>query len=427
MRGSVFIVLLASLFLPFAFHAAGQQFQPKSIQFKGDPEYSDQELLAAAGLKKGTVLTSAEMNDHSKLLMDSGVFDNLTYKFDGQDLVYSLTPSTQLYPIRLENLPIAPGADLDAKLHSGLPLYHGKVPAEGSLLDEVRTQLESMLAAQGITTTLTAVPFSDRKTAKKGVTAISFSILQPPVKVGPIHLDGVSPDLEARLQPVVKEASEQSFDSANSTANLETAFRGFYEDLGYAAVKVQAARAGDPVVSATSIQVPFAVTVEAGRQFKLGAIHLPADAPVQQADIDKVLSSTAPGQARGIGLRSVWMLVAQRYKSKGHLDCVLTPHAQIDEAAGLVSYTLDVDPGPVYHLSLVKFDNVSDDLRKLLMHNWQMMPGDPFDQTYVSTFLLKAQLDDPVLRKTLSGIKSKFDVTADPQTHEVNLVIRLER
>jgi len=56
-----------------------------------------------------------------------------------------------------------------------------------------------------------------------------------------------------------------------------------------------------------------------------------------------------------------------------------------------------------------------------------MMPGDPFDQTYVTTFLLKAQLEDPVLRKTLSGIKTRFDVTADPQTHEVNLVIRLEK
>jgi len=97
--------------------------------------------------------------------------------------------------------------------------------------------------------------------------------------------------------------------------------------------------------------VPFAVTVEAGRQYKLGAIHLPPDAPVQPADIDKVLSSTVPGQARGTGLRSVWLLVAQRYKSKGHLDCALTPHAQIDEAAGVSATPSTFDPGPVYHLA----------------------------------------------------------------------------
>jgi len=74
----------------------------KTIQFKGDPEYSDQELLAAAGLKKGAVLTSAEMNDHSKQLMDTGVFDTLTFKFDGQDLIFLLVPSTTMFPISLE-------------------------------------------------------------------------------------------------------------------------------------------------------------------------------------------------------------------------------------------------------------------------------------------------------------------------------------
>ena len=55
------IVLLAS-----GLSAAAQKFLPKTIQFKGAPEYSDQELLAAAGLKKGTLLPIAEMKDHPK-------------------------------------------------------------------------------------------------------------------------------------------------------------------------------------------------------------------------------------------------------------------------------------------------------------------------------------------------------------------------
>jgi outer membrane protein assembly factor BamA len=421
-------LLIAALLLLLALPATGQQFLPKSIQFKGDPEYSVEELLDAAGLKKGVVLSSAEMNDHSRRLMDTGVFDNLTYKFDGQDLVYLLRPSTQMYPIRLENLPLAPGPELDAKLHSRLPLYHGKVPAEGSLLDDVRTQLEEMLSAQAINTKLTAAPFSDRKAPGKGaVTAISFSIAAPTVQVGSIQLQGISPALETKLQPVLKETSEQSFDTANSAANLENAFRSFYEDQGYAAVKIHAARSGVAVISDGSIQIPFVVTVEEGRVYKMGTIQLPPDAPVEKAEIDKVLNRVGADQSRGIGLRSVWMLIAQRYKSKGHLDCALAPHAQIDEAGGIVNYTVDVNPGPVYHLAFVKFDNVSDDMRKLLMHNWQLMPGDPFDQDYVTHFFLKAQLEDPVLQRTLAGAKTKFDVMADPQTHDVNLVIRLEK
>ena len=407
--------------------ACAQQFLPKTIQFKGDPEYSERELLDAAGLKKGAVLTSADMNEHSKRLMDSGVFDNLTYRFDGQDLIYFLKPAAQMFPIRLENLPLTPGTELDAKLHSRLPLYHGKVPVEGGMLDEVRNQLEQMLAAQGITATLAAVPYSDRKTARNAaITAISFSIVQPPVRIGSIHMDGISPAMSEKILPILKEAAEQSFDSANSPANLESVLRSFYEDQGYASAKVHATRSGDPVVSLDSIQIPFSVTVDEGRQYKLGAIQLPPGSPVEKAEIDKIINNPATSPQRGIGLRSVWLLISRRYKSKGYLDCAVLPHAQIDDAAGIVNYTVEVNPGPVYHLAFVKFDNVSNDLRVRLMHNWQLMPGDPFDQNYVTSFLLKAQFEDPALRQMLGGAKPTFDVMADPQTHDVNLVIRLE-
>ena len=61
------------------------------------------------------------------------------------------------------------------------------------------------------------------------------------------------------------------------------------------------------------------------------------------------------------------------------------------------------------------------------MRNWQMFPGDPFDQSYVANFILEAQTSDPVLLRTLAGVKVCYDVRADPVSHDVNLVIRLER
>ncbi len=88
---------------------------------------------------------------------------------------------------------------------------------------------------------------------------------------------------------------------------------------------------------------------------------------------------------------------------------------------------MDVEPGSVYHLAFVKFDNVNDDLRARLIRNWQMVPGDVFDESYVSSFLLKAQQQDPVLARSLAGMKAQFKVLADPQTHDVNLVITLEK
>ena len=117
MKRTLSLFITAVFFLSTALPVTAQKFLPKSIQFKGDPEYSDQELMAAAGLKKGTVLNVDEMKIHSKMLMDSGVFDTLSFTFNGEDLVYKLVPSPTLFPVRLENLPLTPGKELDAKLH----------------------------------------------------------------------------------------------------------------------------------------------------------------------------------------------------------------------------------------------------------------------------------------------------------------------
>jgi outer membrane protein insertion porin family len=406
-----------------ALPASAQKFQPKSIQFKGDPEYSDKELLAAANLKLGTVYTSAEMNDHSKALMDSGVFSNLTYKFDGVDLTYSLIPAPNLYAVRLENLPLAAGPELDAKLHDRFPLYHGKVPAEGGLLESIRSALEDQLAAQGVKATVTTTPFGVPGTRQ--VSAMNFSIASPPVRVGALALEGVSAAMATRVQAVADHQTGSLYDTANSAANLEHAFASFYADDGYAAVHVHAVSAGAPVISDAAVNIPFKVTVEEGHLYKLGAIHLPPDALVSQEEIDKA----AGGQGyvvKGPTMRAVWGLIATRYHSKGYLDFAMTPRPQLDEANSIVNYNVELTPGAVYHLGLLKFDNVSDDLRKLLMRNWQMFPGDPFDQSYVSNFILKAQTSDPALQRTLATVKVSYDVRADPTTHDVNLIIRLE-
>ena len=94
---------------------------------------------------------------------------------------------------------------------------------------------------------------------------------------------------------------------------------------------------------------------------------------------------------------------------------------------GIADYVVEIVPGSIYHLGFVKFENVSDELRVRLMRFWQMLPGDPFDDRYVSNFLLQAQKDDSVLQRTLANVKVDYDVLADPVTHDVNCVIRMKR
>jgi outer membrane protein assembly factor BamA len=414
-------IALCSVSLPLA----GQKLLFRSIQFKGAPEYSEQELLEAAGFKKGAPMSTAELGDHSKQLMNTGVFENIYYRLEGPDLVITLTPGQNVYPLRIENLPLTPGKDLDAMLHARFPLYHGKVPSEGTLLDGVRSALEEALASQGIKVTVTSTPFASPGTRE--ATVINFSIVSPEVRIGPIHIDGVSPEMQGKMKALADHIVGTPFETETSAENLEHALETVCADEGYAAAKIHAARSGDPVVAPAAIAIPFSVTVQEGRLYKLGAVHVPANALLTQAEIDKAIAAHGETAAKGQALRFVRPMIESRYKSKGYLDYTLTLRPEFDESAGTVNYTMDINAGPVYHLGFVKFDNVSDDLRRLLIRNWQMLPGDPFDEGYVANFILTAQKADPVLMRSLAGVKAAYDIRADTETHEVNCVLRFEK
>ena len=416
-------VVFAALFLVRPVPA--QKFQPKTIQFKGDPEYTDQELLDAAGLKKDAVLSLPEMNAAAKKLLDSGVFDQLAYKFDGADLVFTMSPATELYPVRIDNLPLPVDLDLDAEMHRRFPLYHGKVPAEAGLTDQVREALEEILATEGVKATVTAAPYGN-PLHRSIVTAVSFSIVSQPVRLRVVQVAGASAAMLPQVQLVATRSAQAAFDFGISASDLREQIASLYRDNGYAAAKVEATRSGAPVQSADSIEVPYVITIQEGRVYKTGWVHVPAGALLTQEEADDQLAAHAgQGPTAGVGL--LMAVIQTRYKARGYLDVVITPHPEFDEAADTANYTLDIAPGAVYHLAYVKFDNVSDDLRARLMHAWEMMPGDAFNQTYLDTFVIKSEQQDQVLRRALGGGLARIETSADPSTHDVNVVIRFDK
>jgi outer membrane protein assembly factor BamA len=428
MKRTIFLLLTAILLFASGQPAAAQKYLPKTIQFKGAPEYSDQELLAASGLKTGKVLDYAEMNGHSQMLMDTGLFETLSFKFDGVDLVYTLVLHSELYPVRLENLPLMQGKELDAALHDRFPLYHGKVPGEGGLTEQVRQALEEMLAAKGIKATVAAMPYTDPKLHE--VTAVSYSITDPQVRVGEIHLQGVSPEMQAKVKSVADRTMKTDYDTENTAGNIERAFAFLYTDEGYAAVKVHAEPSGNPVAGGKAIDIPFNVTIEEGRHYKLGSINLPSGEPLNLAEINKAAGTVSNAVEKqsvtsGVTLRTALIYVSGQYKSKGYMDCVVTPHPHYDEAAGMVSYALEVQPGPVYTMGTLTIQNSAADLRAAMWSAWKMPTGAVFNEKAIYEYYY-TQGNTP-LGRTFASANCKYTLTKNIETHTVDVTLRIEK
>src|ERR1017187_1289085 len=265
--GAIGVALLLLCSLPLL---AQKKVPPKTIRFQGAPQYTQQELLAAAGLKLDARLNVREVKAHAKQLNDTGLFEEVKFTLVSETLLFTLTPSNRLFPMHLENVPLTPGKELDAKLHERFPLYRGLLPASSSMLEGICQTFEEMLAAKSVKATVKAALTSGLGPQK--LTAMNFTVVSPAVHIGRIQLAGISAAMQAKASLLASGQTGNDFDTVNTAIGLKHAFEDFYQDQGYAAVEVDVAQVDPPIVSNQSIDIPFAVTIKEGVIYKLGTI-----------------------------------------------------------------------------------------------------------------------------------------------------------
>jgi outer membrane protein assembly factor BamA len=418
--GAVFAALLLLCSFPLF---AEKRVPPRTIRFQGAPQYTQQELLAAAGLKPDARLSAAEVKARAKQLNDTGLFDEVRFVSDSRKLVFTLKPASQLFPLHLENLPLTPGKELDAKLHERFGLYRGLLPGSGSMVDGICRMLEEMLAAKGIKATVKAAVTSGLGPQK--ITAMDFAVAAPAVHIGHIQLAGVSTAMQARANLLASAQSGNGFDTENTAIGLQHAFEDLYQDQGYTAVQVDVAQVEPPVVSEEAVEIPYTVTVKEGGLYKLGTIGLPAGALAARADVEKYLAKYPANSGRP--LDRYLLAVRDAYHALGYLDCSVVSHPAFNEATRIVNYSLEIAPGVQYRFGSVKFDGAPDAMAAKLKLAWKMAPGSVFDQSYMDNFAAAAQKKDKALTKWIQTVITTASLEADAATHEVNCVFHFAK
>ena len=406
-----------------ALPVASQSFQPKSIRFTGTSEYSDTELLSATDLKSGAELTYVETNNRAQKLLDSGVFSAVAFKFDGQDLIFQLTPGTGRLPIRLQNLPIAGGKDLDEKLHRQLPLYHGLVPEQGGLTESVRSALEQLLASQGIEATIAATPFGG---ATNKAVAVNFSITAPAVLVGEIKTEGTIVMLDPKASAILAKFPGTPYDAEGSISQIETNLSDYYKDQGYLEPAIHANAGVKPAISGGAIRVPLRVSILPGAQFKLTGIQLAPGLLITPAEFDHQSRVHAGDFADGSSLRENWKFIERQYHDRGYIKAKVEATPTFDRAGKTVSFVVSVDPGPVYTMGALTIDNVTDDLRASILAAWKIPAGAVFNEGSIPAFFATHGVN-PALEQVFSGVNCRYFMHPNDNTHVVDLTLALEQ
>jgi outer membrane protein insertion porin family len=401
--------------------SAQPAFTPKSIQFKGAQGYSDQELLDGVGLKLGAPIVYSTVKAHSQKLLDTGLFASASFTYSGVNLVFNLVPSTALYPLRLENLPLTPGKELEAALHARLPLYHGKVPFDGGMTEEVRKALTDMLAAKGIQATVTAAPYTDQKLFQ--VTAMGYAITAPKVLVGEIRLEG-APD--PRASDTLASLKGTAYTVEGTPTEIESALAAYYSDNGNLEAEVRVTTQGEPVVAPGAIYIPFQVAATPGMRYQLAGIRLAPSLLLSQAEFDKQARIPPGVFAVSTYVRNNWEYIERQYHSKGYMEAVVHATPAFDHTKGTVSFAVAVDPGPVYTMGKLVIQNGADDLRAAMLAVWKMPAGAVFNEGAMRGFYAKLPPKSPLAR-TMITADLMFAAKLNKDTHTVDVTLRMEK
>ncbi len=414
---------LFAIVMLLAATATAQKFQPAAIEFKGAEDFSNQELMDAAGLKLGMALSSDDVNAHAKQLMSSGMFANLEFKTDGDKLIINLTPVTELLPVKLGNLPLEAGDALDKRLHAICPLYHGKIPSEGGLTDDVKKAMETMLAEQKIKATVTATP--QTAAGPNAVTAMRMDIAAPPVLVGDFKEDVGSNTLDEPAQRMLAQQTGSPFDAEGTVAQVEADLRLHYLNLGYLEAEIHAKPRLPATATATDIRVPFMLSVSTGPMYRLAGVQLAPEVVVTQAEFDHQ-SHIHPGDiADAPHVRANWEYITRQYHNRGMMKANVNPTPTFDHDKGTVSYAVTVDPGPVYSMGKLSLENVTDELSAEMLKQWKMAAGSVFDEGAIMTFFATGD-EDPSLARTFALSNCTYALKLnDDQT--VDVVLKLEK
>ena len=421
-------VLAALLILaPFAAQA---QYSIASVTYKHPGPYTTPEFAAVSGLEAGQLLTQNSLGNAAQHLLDTGLFSDATIDYTSatgmrRGIVVDLKPIPldKLLPASFENFVWFTPAELTAGIHAHVPLYRGVASDAGTLPDDIQSALQQMLAAKGITATISHTILEP--TSAHPIRVLSFRIDQPTIRLGVVHLSmeapaGAAPALTPGLQKAASIATRSPFNEGLAGLTLQDILLSSVRSAGFIQAtldNLQRTVAPSPT-NPKVLLVTCTARIVTGDPYKVSTLTFNPTPLYSAADFARDNKLNPGDPANEADLAKTQASNSAAYLSHGYLDIYTLSHPVPDTTTHTVAYTLEPIPGDIYHLHTVTPTGLSPEALQEFNSAWQLKPGDVYNPAYVPEFIHKN-----TALKHLSTYSGSFQASADPTTHLVDLTL----
>ncbi|MEX2264091.1 MAG: POTRA domain-containing protein [Bryobacteraceae bacterium] len=380
------------------------------LTVEGNRHYPTEAILQVAGLKVGQLAGKDEFEEARDRLVATGLFETVGYRFapdpssTGFVAVFELAEVDTLYPLRFERLDVDT-EKLNAWLREKDPLFTGKIPATGPVVERLKKVLEARLNRP-----LEADVAVDD--------AEEFTVVLRPAERLPAvaqvkFVGNQTIDNDTLQNAFAGVAYGVEYTEAGFRRLLDSQVRAMYEAKGRVRVaftKIETA----PAENVDGLLIT--VTVEEGPVYELDAVRL------QGIESEELLKAGGFKTGEPVNFDEVGEGVSRMKKAlrtQGYMKNAIDVERSVDDKRKMVALTLKVEPGPRFLFGTLSIEGLDIHGEAAIKKLWTLKAGEPFNADYPDFFLQRVREDGIFdnLGKTRSSLK------VDEQSHAVDVTL----
>jgi outer membrane protein assembly factor BamA len=395
--------LAAFLVLALAPNAFSQTANLRQIRADGMKTFTEAQVAALSGLQVGSQVGRKELQDAADLLLRSGLFSKVNYKFDTHNndvtVTFQVEENRRLL-VAYDNFPWFDDSELTDAIRKDLPFYDGTLPEGGTVVDLAGNSLASFLSAHGLKAEVQhfvlANPLIDAPEQEFQIAGVTQTIAS---------VEFSDPSLSGNLavQQHLSEVLRQPYSRLKVDIFLAEAIRPIYLEKGYLRAKVGPAAVrltGNPNNKFPEA-IPVYVPCAPGSIYHWKDVSWHGNKVLSADALNRALHLNSGEVANGMNIEGGWDRIREAYGQQGYLDSKVDPVASYDDQAHTVSYSVGITEGQQYRFHEMTITGMSATGESRIREAWPIKPGDVMDRRVFEQFLTELESHRDTIFKDL--------------------------
>lgn len=412
--------------LALALPLAAQQYPIIALQATGSERYQPAEIVAATGLKVdiGKPIALTAVREAAQKLVDSGVFSDVSYRHSaatgGMSVQFTVKDKAadQFLPAVFENIVWFPEAELRAELTKRVPLFHGDIPLNGRLEDEVAEQVAAVLKQRNIDAHVSSIQSCDVGAQQ---CTREFSVDNIQIDTAKLNLTGAPPEIAAEVQQAaVKNVIGKPYSQTRTNGEIARIIRAACLRRGLLKPQISDITVAPSDVPTNGVDVIVSASVVPGPAYRFEGQTWTGNTAIESAKLEKMVHLYQHLPVDGARLDADLQQVRAQFALRGYMQAHITTQPKFDDQQGTVLYTFAVKEGPLYKMGKLDLSGFPDKLVDEVTTLWKLREGDPFDRSYVVRFFA-----DPKIAQLFSGKKFVVEQSEGDTPQIVDISINL--